>query len=251
MISRQKGSLTIEAAIVLPLILTIIFTMGFLIQIFYVQVVVQHAINETAKEIAAYGYLLDKAGLYSPEDGVAFASLMDVEDTDKTAILNPRTEVAGGSGYNEMASFLEELGDLAFTLYQAYDENDLGAPVMSILGDLLLDAVTSMAASELENYLEELDFDLDNYLGELMTRQLIRKYFVSPNSVSMEERLEQLNIVGGLDFRGSQFFKPPHADYILLVVSYDLDPILPIPILGEMRITQHVFVRGWVTAEGD
>lgn len=60
---KLKGSLTIEAAFVLPVFLFTIFSLIYLIKIVYIHEQVQFALNEAANEMAIGAYLLENGGL--------------------------------------------------------------------------------------------------------------------------------------------------------------------------------------------
>lgn len=244
MFHNKRGSLTIEAAIVMPVMLIVIFTMGFLIQIFYVHMVVQHAINETAKEMATYTHLLEKANLYTYDHGFAFNTFQQEDDTGWETVdigvlnfpRNPNFRSVPG-----ILDFMEELNKFITTI-MTMDSSDLADIALSLLGDYIL----SSAMSQLPDYTSDLDGQyIANLFGESIAQGLIRKYFVAAGSATMEERLDNLNIEGGLDFEGTEFFASPHTDRIRLVVTYKLRPVLPVPFFDELIITQHVIVRAW------
>lgn len=59
----ERGSITLEAAIFLTLFILFYVAMMDLIQIAKAQVILQYSINETAKKVSAYSYVLTKAGI--------------------------------------------------------------------------------------------------------------------------------------------------------------------------------------------
>lgn len=59
----ERGSITLEAAVFLTLFILFYVAMMDLIQIAKAQVILQYSINEAAKEISAYSYVLTKAGI--------------------------------------------------------------------------------------------------------------------------------------------------------------------------------------------
>lgn len=59
----SAGSITLEAAIFLSIFIMFYVWMMDLIQIAKAQVILQYSINEVAKEVSAYGYVLTKAGI--------------------------------------------------------------------------------------------------------------------------------------------------------------------------------------------
>jgi len=60
---KNKGSLTLEASIVLVFFLVAYMAILSVINMYRGQVLIQNAANQTAQEIAQYTYLLKKAGL--------------------------------------------------------------------------------------------------------------------------------------------------------------------------------------------
>ncbi len=58
--TRSDGSLTAEAALVLPVFLFAVLSLVYLFQLMSLQIKVQAAVNQTAEQIASYGYLLDR-----------------------------------------------------------------------------------------------------------------------------------------------------------------------------------------------
>lgn len=58
--TRSEGSLTAEAALVLPVFLFSVLSIVYLFQLMSLQMKVQAALNQTAEQIASYGYLLDR-----------------------------------------------------------------------------------------------------------------------------------------------------------------------------------------------
>lgn len=56
-ILNSKGSLTVEAALFLPVFIIAVLTIGFIMKIFYVQEYVQHALADETTKIAAEAYM--------------------------------------------------------------------------------------------------------------------------------------------------------------------------------------------------
>ncbi|MBD5453549.1 MAG: pilus assembly protein [Lachnospiraceae bacterium] len=67
----ERGSITLEAAVFLTLFILFYVAMMDLIQIAKAQVILQYSVNEAAKEISAYNYVLTKAGITDKRTGTA------------------------------------------------------------------------------------------------------------------------------------------------------------------------------------
>ena len=66
--SAARGAATLEAAIVLPLLLCAFFSVVFLVKTVYTYSLIQHAISETATEIASAGYIYHISGIRDLHD---------------------------------------------------------------------------------------------------------------------------------------------------------------------------------------
>lgn len=58
---NNKGSLTVEAAFVLPLFTCAVLVIAFFFRLMYLETSIQRAISDAAKDVASYGYLLNRA----------------------------------------------------------------------------------------------------------------------------------------------------------------------------------------------
>lgn len=60
---RNAGSITLEATIFLTLFILFYMVLMDLVQIARAQIILQYSVNEVAKEVSTYGYLLTKTGI--------------------------------------------------------------------------------------------------------------------------------------------------------------------------------------------
>jgi hypothetical protein len=60
---RESGSVTIEAAVIMPVFICVIVSIVFFIRVVFIQELIRRATVETAEEIAAFSYLVYKPGL--------------------------------------------------------------------------------------------------------------------------------------------------------------------------------------------
>ncbi|WDV46943.1 pilus assembly protein [Clostridiaceae bacterium M8S5] len=65
--NKNKGSLTVEAAIVLPIFIFVIITVAMFIKVVYIQELVGHALKDSVNEMALTSYLFNVSGLYNPD----------------------------------------------------------------------------------------------------------------------------------------------------------------------------------------
>ncbi|MDI3477151.1 MAG: hypothetical protein PWQ59_676 [Thermoanaerobacterium sp.] len=78
--NSNKGTITVEASIVLPIFICAILTIGFLTKVVYVHEKIQNVINESANELACFAYLSNKS-----VEGIK-GSLKDLNKTGLTFI---------------------------------------------------------------------------------------------------------------------------------------------------------------------
>jgi hypothetical protein len=60
---RESGSVTIEAAVIMPVFICVIVSIVFFVRVVFIQELIRRATVETAEEIAAFSYLVYKPGL--------------------------------------------------------------------------------------------------------------------------------------------------------------------------------------------
>ncbi|MDF2531854.1 MAG: TadE-like protein, partial [Clostridia bacterium] len=67
---NARGSITIEAAIVLPVFICVIISLAMLIKLVYIHDIMQHSIDEAANELAAYAYIYHISDIKDIDDGI-------------------------------------------------------------------------------------------------------------------------------------------------------------------------------------
>lgn len=68
---QNRGSLTLEASIIMVIFMSAFIAILSIINIFRAQTVIQNAVNQASKEIAQYTYIIEKAGLADFGEGAA------------------------------------------------------------------------------------------------------------------------------------------------------------------------------------
>jgi hypothetical protein len=100
-----KGSLSIEAAVALPLFTCFILGFVMLIKVFTAHEIIQHAINQTAQEMAGYSYIYSKTTELAPVLGnTALKAILEKNlsngNQDADAALKRLGVVKGLSGFD-------------------------------------------------------------------------------------------------------------------------------------------------------
>ena len=241
---NQKGVMTVEAAIVLPLLLCAFFSVVFLIKAVYTYELVQHALDETASEIASVGYIYHVSGI------------RDIHDTVRNGV-NDKSELFKGQvgsvfdTYNSLKNIKSGLGQ--------------GSPSIRDSADLLANAgenfanMLDEAENVVSNPLDELKSiacfiasgAFDNAKTQLFTpvvKLYIKKYLITEGTADADERLKALNISGGfsgMDFSESSFLADSEED-IDIVVRYRIKLPLPIQFNSGFEFVQRVRVKAWM-----
>jgi len=213
-IDMKKGSVTVEAAIALPVFLCVIISIIFLIKVVYTHELIQHALTETADEIASTGYIYYISGLRDLNDSVR-NDLQDRADVFKDHI---GTVMDTFSSFNNLTESRNETTG-------SMDE---------------LKNIACLIASGAFN-------DVKTELFTPVVKLYIKKYFKTENVNDADTRLKELNVkdgLEGLDFSESGFFVT--NDDIDIVVRYSMDFPVPIKFFPELIFVQRASAKAWM-----
>lgn len=244
---KNKGSLTVEASIVLPLFICVILTIGFFIRIVHTHEVIQYAIDEAANEIASTSYIYYSSGFFDIERGIKDETKSDFEDSFDKESSNAGMEDIGEI-ISEVEKLLETAGDSNNSLQELFEI------IKNIEEDSLKEAVKSVAQEgkkEIYNYVKF-------QVGNIIAKNQVKKHLLTSNNMDLQKRLEQLHIVNhnddnsgdilgqlyGLDFSRSRYLQG--NDEIDIIVTYKVDLPLPLDFIGEIPMLQRATSRAWL-----
>lgn len=252
---KSKGSLTVEAALTLPIFLFVILSISFLIKAVYVYEIMEHAIMETAKELSTYSYILTVSGVKEIDDiiddgtkrrGELFNRHLDTFVEGFVAI----EEFSGTIQDNAEAIGEGELDIDYEDIKKKYDNLEEKLETALESGEEIFENPQEEALSILFSFGGLVYNDAKKGVLQNISKLILRKY-ISPGDPSQaDQRLKSLNIEGGLsglDFKYSKLFE--NGDDIDLIVSYKLDLVLPIQFLPDLNIIHRATVRGWLNGE--
>lgn len=80
---KEKGSITVEATLFIPLFLFAFLSIYNLIGFARVQLLMQYAVNQAAREVGQYSYLLEKTGILDELDKISSNAAQIKEDLEK------------------------------------------------------------------------------------------------------------------------------------------------------------------------
>ena len=257
-ITRKKGSLTIEAACALPVLIFVVLTIAYFIRIAYIHSIIQHALDESAKEISSYSYLYSVSRLQKLNDNTKDL----LAEGEATAVSRIDTMVETVNSVNEKISKLEDLSNDSNQInYEEikgiYDNGKADVEKLKgIYNEIkghpngwkggIKKEVASLSALAAHGLLES----GSDELSEIILRIMMRKH-IATDIYDEDIALRKLNIrdgYDGLDFTGTTLFKDKKT--IKLVVSYTIEPITPLPIIPELRIEQRAIIVGWLDGDG-
>lgn len=213
---KQKGALTIEASISYSIFMMIIVSILYIMRIVYAYGLVQHAVDQTAKELSMYTYLYQVTGMNEAYQDIKDSTSKRTEQFNKDA--------------DEIVKLYETLQSGNYSEAK-YDGTLNPKDILKNIGS----ALVSEASDE-----------LNRQMFKLVTKPMIAGYIGSDSSgKSADERLKALRVIGGLDglnLDSSSFFEDGVT--VDLVVCYTIDPLLPIDIMPDLNLSNRAYVRG-------
>lgn len=250
---RIKGSTTVEAAIVLPVFLVVIFTLAYIVKIFFAYNTVQASLTEVARRIANMSYFYHISGIkdYSDELNTAANEAQGTLDEQKKTI----TDAVGS--FNDMFSTAQgtlnsgtaSISDIQKIMDQAKSFDSNMEQVRS-----LVQSITSDPKAELKLFMkifaQKLSYEITNRLvcfiaqGDLGC-ELNKRV---PHNKDAALSLGIKNGIGGMDFSQSSVFGDTES--LDFVVCYSLKPPVPFNLIPEIKLSNRIKIIAWTGGRG-
>lgn len=264
----NRGSITVEAAIVLPVFICVAISLAMLIKLVYVHDIIQHSINEAANELAAYAYIYHVSDLQKIDDTIQdnidqnsdqaekhIGTVVDAFDTLEKAY-NTGAEFTEGvhnaaESESSFASKAEQIFSQAGDLY--VDGQQLTQQGIDSINDLskVFEELGKDPKKEAESIAWMLSkgiySDAKTIAAVPLVRFTVQRYLQNVTTGDINKRLKMLNIskgFEGLDFYQSSFFSGDED--IDIVVAYRVELPLPIKILPDIYMVQRCTARAWL-----
>lgn len=227
-ISKRKGVLTVEAAIVLPVFIMVMFFVLSIMKLFYFHLVMQQSLQNVGRTLAQYGYVIDDLiGLekFSMEKETAEAEAglkqgVDAVITDSRKLIShlqgKLTLETVEAVLNDGKEFAEHLNELGGTL-------ELIKKNPTIIVNYLLVSAMNEAGGEFVRWM------IGDYLD---------------NMQASNGTISNLQYSLFVDAQGEGSRKVSGTKDIILIVDYDYS--LPFFFFDKIRIRQQVRVHPWV-----
>lgn len=205
-ISRQQGSLTLEASIFLSLFILFFVMLMSLVQISKAQVILQYSINEVAKDVSACSYILTKTGIVSKRVSTSETANEFVDKT--TSMVDSILQV--GNTVFEGGDIVGDIQNAAGQVQEYFsDPDDLLNKILSLVKQQGASIVANAIIGEIVEGEVEKQIDVMSYKGA-------------------EQYLKDMGIVDGLD--GLDFSKTKWCEKssggmpeLEIVVTYSMD----------------------------
>lgn len=240
LISRERGSSTVEATLSLTVFILAIMFVYAQIKIVIGENIMQNAVNCMAKETASYVYILDKLGMildHSDDDNKNINTLIGDGKGAVDDVVDFISDLSGdeGSQDDNMASalrdFVEEMKNNGNTIV-----NDLNSINKDDLKNLVENGgenvVKRLTNTLLSNYYDK---RLDKYLP--MEREKFCNYF----------NIEVPADGGAFSFDNSRVFPTIDCDSVMVAVTYETKPMIKfIPL--KRKICKYAYTGAWVSS---
>ena len=249
-VKKNKGALTVEAAISLPLFICAFLSIAFFMRVAYIHNNVQYAINGAANELSTYSYLYSLSGLQALNDEIS-----------------GKADEYGESASGHMTGVLEAFDALGNSFEGKNRENiDVGdleglfsdgkvaiENVTNVLADVknnpkkeFISIAAVFAGAGYEKIKSELSTPIVRFF---MGKYINEKIFNSKGGPGAYIAVNE----GENPLQAFKFDNRIFADNktIDIVVSYRIKTVLPINIIPEIHMKQRAIVRGWMSGDGE
>lgn len=248
-ITSQRGSATVEAAIVLPIVMLAFMALLSIIRITVTYERMQKALNQVSCQLSQYSYLYAASGLKDHHDELN-------NDIHEAAGELKNQQDALNAFFGEMQSITENMSQIDF------QDTISMETILNLAGDIKGSKDSYKALSEqIENIIKDpagemrlISLALSESLfskGKTLLFGEISKYMIKQNlakdmmisSGEVDERLRLSEGIDELDMSCSTFFDDNET--IDLIVEYTVKPVPDFRFLPEIRLRNRSCVLAW------
>lgn len=266
--NRQKGSLTVEAAIVLCIFIVGYVAITAAADFIRAQMIIQYGITQAAKEISAYCYLVSKTGIMNDSyrlgseadqfkdstDTVidTVVKLYDAIDEGSDAITDKVNEIQEYQGMGDLEGLAGSIVDAGNVTQEEFNKMVSAANTMVETGEeyfsnpkQILKGIGALAKdgalSAVKSYV------IAAPISKALVNQQIKLYGTDSENRDVLERLGVVDGMDGLSFTGSSLFND--GETITVQVSYSM--VIPYPGLKDkpLHFIQKASTRAWGAEE--
>lgn len=221
---NSRGSLTVEAALVLPLVFISWLMIINLLNMYYMQNCTQQALNLTAKRVAEYCYLMERTGTL---DEIQNAMTMDAETSKKTSQIK--------TGMDGMSESAKKIGR-EFTHFSLHSIENIvnNVKAFSSSASTAFKALKDVKVDDIKDYIVS---EAASAGSGMAIGAMVDGY--------MEELKVNMTNVTDRSYLASQFLYGSDQ-YITIVMTYTYHNPLGFKAFSEIKIAQMATVRPWI-----
>ncbi len=277
-LKKRDGYYTVEAAIVLPLIVLSIFALLMIVKIYYIQTIVQSAIDQSAVELSQYSYLYKKSLILDQVTDVkedwerADGEMREKYKDLKSDVNNVVTAI--NDAKNMDISFMDEFkSEEANDDLNTFQKVNLYIEKSKIVQEGLTDSVKKIylvleKSEALIDTFKSLDVSgstVKKMIGIKLLKQAQTCFgnliIISGMKKNISEELMSSYVVGGydgLDMSLSSYFDTyTHSEdlesshIIDIIAIYQVDVPIPIPFMNDIQLVNRVTLDTWTGGTND
>lgn len=248
-VKNLKGGSTIEAAIVLPFFLMVIFSFAYIIRIFFVYNTIQESLSEVGRRYGNMSYFYHVTGLKSYSDSLNTAA----DQAENTLSDQGKVLVNAFNAFNEVVSGGSEQAGPMDNIMTVLEGTDDFSNAYSDAGNLIQTVVADPKAElnlMVTVFARKLNYEVTNELVSLMARGSLAKELGKRVGTDKDPALA-LGIEGGLsgfDFTHTSIFGD--SESMEFVVSYNVKAPVVFAFVPDIRLSNRVKVIAWTGGRG-
>jgi hypothetical protein len=235
---RNRGSLTVEAVLILPMFMALILFLSYFIKAYYVHDIIQDALTESVMDVSSMSYPYYLSG------ALEFKGKVNSIAEERTKAVQEHFEPV-----QELIESIQGAKDSA----QAGDAKGVGTSILAGKEKLMdvKSAVQSFNPKELirmlaaEGASRGLNLTQDVLVNQILKADMANALTFEGQDITA--RMDALGIEGGLDgldFSGSKFFSD--GDMLDVEVQYKLKKADPFGIIRDVPMKSRVVTRAWL-----
>ncbi|MDC7289636.1 pilus assembly protein [Blautia schinkii] len=230
---KQRGSITVEAALFLPIFLFAFLSIYNMVYFARAQLVIQYSVDQAAKEVAQYSYLLDKIGILESLDSLSSRS-QEFEDNIQNIMGNLDTIQGAAQNAVDGQDIIQNGIDAGNAFQDTYDtvKGYVQNPkdfLNGILGVMKKDAVNGIS----------------KYMVSVVAKSCVNNQLsIAGGNADAEKYLRSMGVTSGLRFDSSAWCENGSRD-IRIVVDYEIANSIPFFKLGPWHYRVCASTRVW------
>ena len=221
---KKRGSLTVEAAIILPIVLISWLTIINFLNMYFIHITIQQALNNTAKRLSEYAYLVERTN--TTQKAIDVFKLSN-DTADKATNIRENIDKALDSANTVQTNVLK----LSDNVKQAGDIGNAIKSTYEVMKTINSDNIKDYFVSELAN---------------MGTGMLVGAYI---NIYIKDLNIEQMKNVSPLYFYSSKFFYGDDSNTFAISVAYKYKNPLGPQFFKSVEMHQTAVMNMWIGDE--